>query len=65
LAGDAASPKAPVLQITLYTSEAPEMAECAVRTKELCESDYRMIFQHLATDLDKRQQASGVRTTMP
>jgi len=40
-------PEAPALEVTLDTSETPEMAQWAARAKTLCEKSYPMILEHL------------------
>src|SRR5688500_11896599 len=44
------SPATPPLEITIDTSEAPEMAEWAARSKELCEKNFAMILGHLGSE---------------
>ena len=49
-AGAGASQGTPALEISLDTSQAPEMTEWAARAKGLCEKSFPMILGHLASD---------------
>jgi len=46
-AGKARPPEAPKLEMTVDTSEAPDMAPWAAEARALCEKNYAMILEHL------------------
>jgi len=46
----AEAPKSPTIEITLDTSEAPDMAGWAARARELCLESYPMILSHLRVE---------------